>query len=257
MVLGEMVMETGQFGMESICKPKEGRSLESQLQEAISNIHAEIVDYEVDELVEEDDQSIPATPDVANFSYTVENGQIYYRENSRMKPVELSVTGENRVKEMIAIRDCVKELIDYQTEDYPDEIIRLQQKKLNTLYDEFQKKYGLFNSRGNSMVFSEDNSLGTDIHGNITRIDNALNGLEDKQAGCRDKLSEIKAQYQNAKKEVQKPFSREEELREKSERLEELNALLSLDEKDSSLLEMDNEPSKPVAEEREATGLER
>lgn len=100
-------------------------------------------------------------------------------------------------------------------------------------------------------------TLGTDIHGNITRIDNALNGLEDKQAGCRDKLSEIKAQYENAKKEVQKPFSREEELREKSERLEELNALLSLDEKDSSLLGMDNEPSKPVAEEREATGLER
>lgn len=158
MVLGEMVMETGQFGMESTCKPKEGRSFESQLQEAISNIHAEIVDYEVDELVEEDDQSIPAIPDVANFSYTVENGQIYYRENSRMKPVELSVTGENRVKGMIAIRDCVKELIDYQTEDYPDEVIRLQQKKLNTLYDEFQKKYGLFNSRGNSMVFSEDNS---------------------------------------------------------------------------------------------------
>lgn len=158
MVLGEMVMETGPFGMESTCKPKEDRGLESQLQEAILNIHAEITDYEVDELVEEDDHSIPATPKVANFSFTLVSGQIYYRENSRMKPVELSVTGENRVKGMIAIRDCVRTLIEYQTEDYSDEVIRLQQEKLNTLYDDFQKKYGLLNSRGNSMAFSEDNS---------------------------------------------------------------------------------------------------
>lgn len=125
--------------------------------------------------------------------------------------------------------------------------------QMGLFFNSFSKEYEL-TLQGNQKY---QVTLGTDIHGNITRIDNALNGLEDKQAGCRDKLSGIKAQYENAKKEVQKPFSREEELREKSERLEELNALLSLDEKDSSLLGMDNEPSKPMTEEREATGLER
>lgn len=125
--------------------------------------------------------------------------------------------------------------------------------QMGLFFNSFSKEYEL-TLQGNQKY---QVTLETDIHGNITRIDNALNGLEDKQAGCRDKLSGIKAQYENAKKEVQKPFSREEELREKSERLEELNALLSLDEKDSSLLGMDNEPSKPMTEEREATGLER
>lgn len=125
--------------------------------------------------------------------------------------------------------------------------------QMGLFFNSFSKEYEL-TLQGNQKY---QVTLGTDIHGNITRIDNALNGLEDKQAGCRDKLSGIKAQYENAKKEVQKPFSREEELRGKSERLEELNALLSLDEKDSSLLGMDNEPSKPMTEEREATGLER
>ncbi len=158
MILGDMVMESGPFGMESTCKPKENRSLESQLQEAIQNIHAEISAYEVDELVEEDDKSIPANPGVANFSFSVVEGKIYYRENSHMKPVKLSATGENRVKGMIAIRDCTRKLIAYQTEDYSDEVIRLQQEKLNDLYDTFHKRYGLINSRGNSMVFSEDNS---------------------------------------------------------------------------------------------------
>ena len=158
MVLGEMAMESGPFGMESTCRPYGDRSLESQLQMAIENIQGEISDYEQDELVEEDDRSIPADPQVTNFSYTIVDGKIYYRENSRMKPVELSVTRENRIKGMIAIRDCTRMLIEYQTEDYSDADIRLQQKRLNDLYDSFQNKYGLLNSRGNSMVFSEDNS---------------------------------------------------------------------------------------------------
>ena len=158
MVLGEMVMESTQYGMDSTCRPYENRSLESLLAEAVENIQAEIAEYETDELVEEEDNSIPADPSVANFSFTVYDGKIYYRENSRMKPVELSVTAANRVKGMVAIRDCVRELISYQTEGYADTVIEEQQKKLNNLYDTFQKKYGILNARANSMVFSDDNS---------------------------------------------------------------------------------------------------
>lgn len=158
MELGEMVMESTQYGMDSTCRPYENASLESLLAGAVENIQAEIAEYETDELVEEEDNSIPADPSVANFSFTVYDGKIYYRENSRMKPVELSVTAENRVKGMVAIRDCVRELIAYQTEGYSDTVIEGQQKKLNQLYDAFQKKYGLLNARANSMVFSDDNS---------------------------------------------------------------------------------------------------
>lgn len=158
MVLGEMVMESTQYGMDSTCRPYENMSLESLLAGAVENIQAEIAEYETDELVEEEDHSIPADPSVANFSFTVYEGKIYYRENSRMKPVELSVTATNRVKGMVAIRDCVRELIAYQTEGYADTVIEGQQRKLNDLYDTFQKKYGLLNARANSMVFSDDNS---------------------------------------------------------------------------------------------------
>ena len=158
MVLGEMVMESTQYGMDSACRPYENMSLESLLAEAVENIQAEIAEHEADELVEEEDNSIPADPSVANFSFTVYDGKIYYRENSRMKPVELSVTAANRVKGMVAIRDCVRELIAYQTEGYADTVIEGQQRKLNQLYDMFQKKYGILNARANSMVFSDDNS---------------------------------------------------------------------------------------------------
>ncbi len=158
MVLGEMVMESTQYGMDSTCRPYENMSLESLLAEAVENIQAEIAEHETDELVEEEDNSIPADPSVANFSFTVYDGKIYYRENSRMKPVELSVTAANRVKGMVAIRDCVRELIAYQTEGYADTVIEGQQRKLNQLYDTFQKKYGILNARANSMVFSDDNS---------------------------------------------------------------------------------------------------
>ncbi len=158
MVLGEMVMESTKYGMDSTCRPYENMSLESLLAGAVENIQAEIAEQETDELVEEEDNSIPADPSVANFSFTVYDGKIYYRENSRMKPVELSVTGANRVKGMVAIRDCVRELIAYQTEGYADTVIEGQQRKLNHLYDTFQKKYGILNARANSMVFSDDNS---------------------------------------------------------------------------------------------------
>lgn len=158
MVLGEMVMESTQYGMDSTCRPYADSDLETLLTEAVENIHAEITEYETEELVEETDNTIPADPSVANFSYTVLDGKIYYRENSRMKPVELSVTGVNRVKGMVAIRDCVRELIEYQTQGYNDTVIEEQQRKLNRLYDVFQNKYGLLNARANSMVFSDDNS---------------------------------------------------------------------------------------------------
>ena len=158
MVLGEMVMESTKYGMDSTCRPYENMSLETLLAGAVENIQAEIVEQETDELVEEEDNSIPADPSVANFSFTVYDGKIYYRENSRMKPVELSVTGVNRVKGMVAIRDCVRELISYQTEGYADTVIEEQQRKLNHLYDTFQRKYGILNARANSMVFSDDNS---------------------------------------------------------------------------------------------------
>lgn len=158
MVLGKLEIVSGAYGPQLVCKPFADADLGEMLSEAIQNISAQITEYEVEELVETEDHSIPAEPDVANFSYALRDGKIYYRENSRMRPVELSITGENRVKGMIAIRDCVRELIAYQMEEYSDEVIAEQQRKLNRLYDQFQSRYGLLNSRANSLVFSEDNS---------------------------------------------------------------------------------------------------
>ncbi len=158
MVLGEMIMESGPHGMRSTCAPYEDRNLRSLLAEAVENIQAEIAGYEAEELVEEEDYSIPADPTVLNYSFTIREGEIYYRENSRMNPVELSVTGANRVRGMIAVRDCVRELIAYQTEGYNDDVVNEQQKKLNELYDIFRSKYGLLNARANRLVFSDDNS---------------------------------------------------------------------------------------------------
>ncbi|SHJ26275.1 DEAD/DEAH box helicase family protein [Lutispora thermophila] len=160
MVLGTMDYDDMMYGnaKETTCRPFENADLAGLLREALENIHAEITEYEPDEIAEEEDTSIPADPNVKNFSYTVVDGEIYYRENSRMNKVEVSVTAANRIKGMIAIRDCVRELIEYQTEDYSDEIIREQQRKLNKLYDEFTAKYGLLSSRGNNMAFSDDSS---------------------------------------------------------------------------------------------------
>ena len=158
MVLGEMGMESMRSGMDGICRPYENASLESLLAQAVGNIHAEIAGRETEGLVEGEDDSIPAIPSVANFSFTVCDGKIYYRENSRMKPVELSVTGEKRVKGMVAIRDCARELIAFQAEGYADTVIEGQQRKLGQLYDTFQEKYGLLNARANRAVFADDNS---------------------------------------------------------------------------------------------------
>ena len=159
MILGEMKMVSGRFGMEATCVPYENADLAAQLDEAVANIHGEITEYEAEEELEEEDNSIPADPAVRNFSYTVVDDKIYYRENSRMTPVEVSATAENRIKGMIAIRNSVRTLIELQTEDYPDSEIKAEQERLNRLYYTFSGKYGLINSRANTSAFSQDSSF--------------------------------------------------------------------------------------------------
>ena len=159
MILGEMKMVSGRFGMEATCVPYENADLAAQLDEAVANIHGEITEYETEEELEEEDNSIPADPTVRNFSYTMVDDKIYYRENSRMTPVEVSATAENRIKGMIAIRNSVRMLIELQTEDYPDSEIKAEQERLNRLYDTFSGKYGLINSRANTSAFSQDSSF--------------------------------------------------------------------------------------------------
>ena len=158
MVLGEMKMVSGPYGPEPTCAPFPDQPLESLLANAIQNIHGEITAYDREEELEGEDHSIEADPTVRNFSYTLVDGKIYYRENSRMNPVEVSKTAESRIKGMIELRDCVRTLLEYQTEDYPEEEIKGQQAKLNTLYDAFTRKYGLINSRGNAIAFDQDSS---------------------------------------------------------------------------------------------------
>ena len=158
MVLGEMKMVSGPFGPTPTCEPYPEQPLEALLAEAVQNIHGEIAAYDREEELEGEDHSIEADPAVRNFSYTLVDGQIYYRENSRMNPVEVSKTAESRIRGMIELRDCVRTLLEYQTEDYPDEEIQAQQAKLNTLYDAFTRKYGLINSRGNAIAFDQDSS---------------------------------------------------------------------------------------------------
>ena len=158
MVLGEMKMVSGPFGPTPTCEPYPEQPLEALLAEAVQNVHGEITAYDREEELEGEDHSIEADPAVRNFSYTLVNGQIYYRENSRMNPVEVSKTAESRIRGMIELRDCVRTLLEYQTEDYPDEEIQAQQAKLNTLYDAFTRKYGLINSRGNAIAFDQDSS---------------------------------------------------------------------------------------------------
>jgi N12 class adenine-specific DNA methylase len=158
MILGEMKMVSGRFGPEATCEAFENADLGELLNEAVINIHGEISEYEVADEIDEEDNSIPADPTVRNFSYTVLDDKIYFRENSRMSPAIVSATAENRIKGMVAIRDSVRNLIELQTEDYPDSEIKQAQEKLNTLYDSFTKKYGLINSRANTSAFSDDSS---------------------------------------------------------------------------------------------------
>ena len=159
MVMGEMREVSGPYGPETACLPIEGRDLGDQLAVAIQSIQGSVTEYVMDDPeTKGEDTSIPADPEVRNFSYTIVDGKVYYRENSRMNPVEVSVTAANRIKGLIGIRDCVRTLIEYQTEDWPDQDIQAQQWKLNTLYDAFVDKYGRINSRANSSAFSIDSA---------------------------------------------------------------------------------------------------
>lgn len=158
MVLGEMVMQSGRFKPESACKAYEDRTLEEQLEVAVQNIKGEIREYTLEDTQESEETYIPADPNVRNFSYTVVDGQIYFRENSVMREVQTSETAKNRIKGMIEIRDCVKNLLEMQTEDYSDAAIETEQRRLNEIYDTFVKKYEYINSRGNASAFSDDSS---------------------------------------------------------------------------------------------------
>ncbi len=160
MILGQLTEENTQYGrQECTCLPHEDADLAELLREALENIHAEITEYEINDISEDaDTSSIPADPSVRNFSYCLVDSEIYFRENSRMNRVETSVTAQGRIKGMIELRDCVRDLIEYQIEDYSDEAILQQQRKLNRLYDAFTNKYGLINSRGNSMAFADDSA---------------------------------------------------------------------------------------------------
>ena len=160
MILGEMKMESTRFGMDSACKAYQDIPLSELLHNAVQNIQGEIPEYvgEIDEISDEQDEVIPADPNVRNFSFALVDGKVYFRENDIMTPAAASMTAENRIKGLIEIRDCVRKLIEYQTEDYPEEMIQTEQEKLNRLYDAFTKKYGLINSRGNYLAFASDES---------------------------------------------------------------------------------------------------
>ena len=160
MILGEMKMESTRFGFDSACKAYQDIPLSELLHNAVQNIQGEIPEYEseLDEISDGQDASIPADPNVRNFSYALVDGKVYFRENDRMTPAAASVTAENRIKGLIQIRDCVRKLIEYQTEDYPDDLIRTEQENLNRLYDGFTQQYGLINSRGNYLAFASDES---------------------------------------------------------------------------------------------------
>ena len=159
-IVGKMEMVSGPYGMESTCKPDESRPFEEQLKEAVGRITGQIDTMELDEELEDElgRQNIPADPNVKNFSYTVAENEVYYRENSVMKPVEVSDTVKERIKGMVTIRNCTQELIDLQLNDYGDTAIKEKQAELNSLYDAFSKKYGLINSQTNKRAFSQDSS---------------------------------------------------------------------------------------------------
>ena len=160
MVLGTMQMESTRFGMDTACKADKEHSLSELLSEAVQRINGEITAQEnqIDEISDERAESIPADPLVRNFSYTLVDGKVYFRENDVMTPAKVSMTAENRIKGLVEIRDSVRRLIDYQTNDYPDEVIRKEQEQLNRLYDTFTGKYGLINNRGNYLAFASDES---------------------------------------------------------------------------------------------------
>ena len=158
MVLGQMQEVSGPYGMETACIPQEGQSLESLLTAAIGQIQGEMQNVDLDDLPVEEADTLPADPSVRNFSFAVVDGKLYFRENSLMNPVSVSATAEQRIRGLIGIRDCVRKLIEYQTEDYPEAMIQAEQAHLNALYDSFAEKYGRINNRANSSAFSSDNA---------------------------------------------------------------------------------------------------
>lgn len=159
MILGTMQMESTQFGRpDSTCKPYEGIELKTLLDEAKEKIEGEITEYEIGDIEEREETMLPADPSVKNFSYTIIDGKVYFRENSVMAEQDLPITTISRIKGMIELRDCVRDLIDLQTEDYPEENIKVAQAKLNRMYDDYVKKYGIINSRGNRLAFEADSS---------------------------------------------------------------------------------------------------
>ncbi len=159
MILGTMQMESTQFGRpDSTCKPYEGIELKTLLDEAKEKIEGEITEYEIGDIEEREETMLPADPSVKNFSYTIIDGKVYFRENSVMAEQDLPITTISRIKGMIELRDCVRDLIDLQTEDYPEENIKVAQAKLNRMYDNYVKKYGIINSRGNRLAFEADSS---------------------------------------------------------------------------------------------------
>lgn len=158
MVLGQMQEVSGPYGMETACIPQEGQSLESLLTAAVGQIQGEMQNVDLDDLPVEEADTLPADPSVRNFSFAVVDGKLYFRENSLMNPVSVSATAEQRIRGLIGIRDCVRKLIEYQTEDYPETMIQAEQAHLNALYDSFAEKYGRINSRANSSAFSTDNA---------------------------------------------------------------------------------------------------
>lgn len=154
-----MEMVSGQYGMESTCTPDTTRPFAEQLREAVSRIDGKIEEMELDEFDREmADQTIPADPDVKNYSYTLVDDKVYYRENSVMKPVDMKDSMLERIKGMVGIRDCTQELINVQLQEYPDTVIKEKQAELNSLYDAFSKKYGLINSQTNKRAFNQDSS---------------------------------------------------------------------------------------------------
>lgn len=158
MVLGQMQEVSGPYGMETACIPQEGQSLESLLTAAIGQIQGEMQNVDLDDLPVEEADTLPADPSVRNFSFAIVDGKLYFRENSLMNPVSVSATAEQRIRGLIGIRDCVRKLIEYQTEDYPEAMIQAEQAHLNALYDSFAEKYGRINNRANSSAFSSDNA---------------------------------------------------------------------------------------------------
>ncbi|MEY8376468.1 LPD25 domain-containing protein [Lachnospiraceae bacterium 56-18] len=160
MILGKMKMESTRFGMDSACKAYPDMPLAGLIHEAMQRIDGEIpeIENEIDRISDEQEKSIPADPNVRNFSFALVDGRVYFRENNTMTPAKASMTAENRIKGLLEIRDCVRKLIQYQTDDYPEEMIQTEQKNLNRLYDVFTKKYGLINSRGNYLAFAADES---------------------------------------------------------------------------------------------------